>query len=69
MMSGVWNYDFTGSSGGYNMTEYACGHNSKPVFIDGRALTMAHYMVWKETVGFEGTSEQCYRCYCKEAFK
>ncbi len=45
---------------------YKCGHQGKPVIMDGNPLSLAHYLNWAESKGFNGTREQCFECYCKK---
>ena len=47
-------------------TDYECGHNSKLVIISSGVISLSHYLAWKDTLGLDGTSEMCYRCYCKQ---
>ena len=49
------------------MIKYKCGHESKGMIIaKGDILTMAEYMVWKDSVGFQGDKSMCFECYCKK---
>lgn len=51
------------------MSDYLCGHNSKPVFLTNNVFSlqscMAEWSVWRITTGFEGDKSECFRCYHK----
>ena len=50
--------------------KYKCGHNSKGIIImDSNPWSIASYLEWKDTVGFEGTKEQCLECWCNNECK
>ena len=44
---------------------YACGHEPKPIIMSGDALSIAGYLEWKDSVGFDGDNTQCFNCWCK----
>lgn len=47
------------------MVKYKCGHNTNGVIImDSNPLSISAYLDWKDSVGFEGDSSQCFDCYC-----
>ena len=49
------------------MTEYKCGHKTSGVIImDSNPLSITAYLEWKDSVGFDGDSSQCFDCWCKE---
>lgn len=45
--------------------KYKCGHESNTVIMDDNILSLAGWMTWRDTVGFNGTKEQCFDCYCE----
>jgi len=50
------------------MTKYKCGHESQGmVFIrnDNPIIDYTEYKVWADTVGVNGTKEECLGCYYK----
>jgi hypothetical protein len=47
------------------MTKYACGHESKIIFLDDCPTCFATYLAWKDSVGFNGNKTLCFDCYCK----
>ena len=51
------------------MPEYQCGHNSKPVFMKRNTADYAIYLLWKNSVGYNGTKEQCFKCFNKDREK
>ncbi len=48
------------------MTDYKCGHKSELVIMDCNPMSMSAYLEWKDSVGIDGTKEQCWKCWCKE---
>jgi hypothetical protein len=46
------------------MTDYQCGHSQELLILDDNPLSMIVYLEWKDTVGRDGTKEQCFDCYC-----
>jgi hypothetical protein len=48
------------------MTKYACGHTPDMLILDNSPLAITAWVVWKDTVGFNGDKSQCFHCYCKE---
>ena len=51
------------------MTEYECGHECIAVFLVNDPLAFAAYLQWKDSVGWNGTKEKCFDCYCNELNK
>lgn len=48
------------------MTKYKCNHESDGIIImDSNELSMSAYLIWKDSVGLDGTKEQCWECYSK----
>ena len=47
------------------MTKYKCGHEINEVILNVDKLSMAEYLTWKDTVGFNGDKSMCWECYCK----
>ena len=49
------------------MTEYKCGHKSEGLLIlDCNEMSLSAWMEWAESVGFFGTKEKCWDCWCKK---
>ncbi len=49
------------------MTDYKCGHKESGLLvIDGGPTSMSKYLRWAETVGLNGTREQCWECWCEK---
>lgn len=48
------------------MTFYKCGHKKEIVITDNNILSVSAYLEWKDTVGFGGSKEKCWECWCKE---
>lgn len=48
------------------MTKYKCHETSGVIILDENPLSIAAYLEWKDTVGFDGNSSQCFDCWCKE---
>ena len=46
------------------MSEYACGHDGKPIVMSGDALSIAAWLEWKDSVGFDGDKSMCFTCWC-----
>lgn len=47
--------------------DYACGHEGKPIVMDNNVMSIAAWYDWRDTVGFKGTKEKCWECFCKES--
>lgn len=47
------------------MTKYKCGHESNIIVADSNPLTISAWLEWRETVGSEGTKEECWECWSK----
>lgn len=47
------------------MTEYKCGHEGKPIIMDSNPISIAVYLEWKDTVGYDGDKTECWECYCE----
>jgi hypothetical protein len=45
------------------MTNYKCGHSQELLILDDNPLSMIAYLEWNETVGRDGTKEQCFACW------
>ncbi len=45
--------------------KYTCGHESIAVIINDCILTLSAYFEWSESVGVDGTMEQCWGCWNK----
>ena len=45
------------------MTDYKCGHSQDLLILDSGPLSICAYLEWVETVGREGTKEQCFECW------
>jgi len=44
--------------------KYKCGHESDGIIIlDNNELSLSAYFDWSDTVGLNGTNEQCWECY------
>ena len=44
--------------------KYKCGHESDGIIIlDNNELSLSAYFDWSDTVGLNGTKEQCWECY------
>lgn len=48
------------------MTKYKCGHERTCVILDSNPLSYVAYEEWKDSVGWNGTKELCWECWCKE---
>ena len=49
--------------------KYKCGHKGEPVLLKGESirnfdLALSAYFNWVATTGYEGTKEECWKCYC-----
>ena len=44
--------------------EYKCGHKSTGLILDDNELSLAAYLVWKDSVGVDGDMSMCFNCYC-----
>jgi hypothetical protein len=51
------------------MTKYKCGHECEIIVMDSNPMSIVANMEWAETVGRDGTKEQCWACWCKERRK
>lgn len=51
------------------MTKYNCGHVSEIIICDSSSLSIAAWLEWKDTVGFDGDKSQCWECWCNELNK
>jgi len=40
-------------------------YESKALFISNSAISIAKYIVWKDSVGFDGNKTECFECYCE----
>jgi hypothetical protein len=49
------------------MTDYKCGHSQDLLILDDNPLSMSAYLEWKDTVGRDGTKEQCFSCWKQKA--
>lgn len=47
-------------------TIYKCGHIVEVTILDDNEMSLSAYLDWKDSVGFNGTKEKCFDCYCKE---
>ena len=45
---------------------YKCGHEGKPVILDGNALSLSIYMEWVKSEGYEGDKSMCWECWNKK---
>ena len=45
------------------MTDYKCGHSQDLLILDDNPLSIAAYLEWSESVGRDGTREQCFSCW------
>lgn len=49
------------------MTKYKCGHKTDGVIIlNDNLLSMVAYVEWADSVGVNGTKEQCFDCFTDE---
>jgi len=53
--------------GGSELDEqfYACGHKPEPVICNSDILTIAAYLEWKDSTGWNGDNTECWACFCK----
>lgn len=49
------------------MTKYKCGHKSNAIILDNNALSFSAYLTWKDSVGWNGSKEKCWACWCETA--
>ena len=50
------------------MVKYKCGHKTNGVIIiDDNELSILGWHIWQDTVGINGTREQCFECYCSQS--
>ena len=50
------------------MVKYKCGHKTDGLIImDSNELSMTAYLIWKDSVGFDGDKTKCWDCYCKQS--
>lgn len=42
---------------------YKCGHKSEAIIVNNSALVIAEWIVWKDSVGFDGDKTKCFDCY------
>ena len=47
------------------MTKYKCGHKSDTILMENTIIGMSEYLVWKDSVGFDGDKSLCFDCYLK----
>lgn len=45
------------------MTEYKCGHTQELLILDDNPLSITAYLDWNESVGRDGTREECFSCW------
>jgi hypothetical protein len=48
------------------MTKYKCGHECHTIIMNDNILGFLEWAFWRETVGFDGTKEQCFDCYLRD---
>ena len=49
------------------MVKYKCGHESEAIIlssIEDEKFTM--FLIWNQTVGYEGDRSKCWNCYYNE---
>ena len=51
------------------MTNYNCGHTSKEIIMKNTYRGLELWKQWFETVGANGTKEQCFDCYLSNAVR
>ena len=44
----------------------SCGHKSEAIILDSNLLSIAAYLEWKDTVGFDGNKSLCWNCWCNQ---
>jgi len=50
------------------MVKYKCGHKTDGLIImDSNELSMTAYLIWKDSVGFDGDKTKCWDCYCTQS--
>lgn len=48
------------------MVNYKCGHKTSGMIVmDCNPMSMSAYLEWKDSVGIDGTREQCWKCWCE----
>jgi len=47
-------------------TTYKCGHKGEPIILDNNPLSIATWLEWKDTVGFDGDKSMCFNCWCEK---
>lgn len=47
------------------MTKYACHETKGVIILDSNPLSMAAWLEWKDSTGFDGDSSECWPCYCE----
>lgn len=48
---------------------YACGHEPDTIIMNCTVLSLAAYLDWKDSTGFEGDFTECFSCYCSRTRK
>jgi len=48
------------------MTKYDCGHESEIIIMGNNPLSISAYLEWKDSVGRDGDTSQCWACWCTE---
>ena len=51
------------------MSDYKCGHNRETHVINSDPLTVAAYLTWASTCGYDGDKSMCASCWGKEQRK
>lgn len=50
--------------------KYSCGHESKGIIVmNSNPTVFSSYLIWKDTVGLDGSMSQCWNCFCQELNK
>lgn len=45
---------------------YKCGHTSSAIVAREDTCCIAMWMIWKDSVGHDGTRELCFSCWLKK---
>lgn len=48
------------------MTKYKCGHESEMILLDDCPTCFSAYLIWKDSVGYNGDKSLCWKCWNKK---
>ena len=46
--------------------KYKCGHESEMILLDDCPTCFSAYLIWKDSVGYNGDKSLCWKCWNKK---